>query len=138
MLVVPGASRRRAVRGKMSDNRAAEPSGSKKVPGKVHFSYSDLQGSVRVATESLAGKASRHAPPSSVVAGRHKGRGPSCSPPPPPPTPSVSSISRAEELSGPVRRPTAPPPPVSSPHGAVGGGNRVEGSAGLPSRCLLY
>ena len=50
---------------------------------------------------------------------------------PPPPTPSVSSISRAEEQSGPGRRPTAPPPPVSSPHGAVRGGNRVEGCAGL-------
>ena len=82
MLVVTGASRHRAVRGKISDNRAAEPSGSKKVPGKVHFSYLSRQGSVRVATESLAGKASRHAPPSSVVAGRHDGRGRSNSPTP--------------------------------------------------------
>ena len=54
----------------MSDERAAETSGSKAVSGKVHFSFSGRQGSVRVATEFLAGRASRHAPPSLVVAGK--------------------------------------------------------------------
>ena len=86
VLVAPGASRGSAVFCRMSDNKAAEPNGSKTVPGKVHFSYSGRQGSVRVATELLAGKASRHALPSLVVAGRHKGRG-SLAPPLPPADP---------------------------------------------------
>ena len=52
--------------------------------------------------------------------------------PTPPPTCSVSSFSRAEELSGPVMASAALPPRISSPHGAVGGGDRVEGYAGPP------
>ena len=115
----------------MTDERTTKPVGLKSTPGKVHFSFSGRQGSVRVATELLAGKAARHAPPSPVVAGRHRGRGLMFSPSPPP-TCSVSSFSRAEERSGPVRASAAPPPCISSPHGAVGGGEKVEGYAGPP------
>ena len=54
--------------------RADEPGCSKLVLGKVHFSFLSRQGLMRVATEFLAERASRHTPHSSVVAGRHEGR----------------------------------------------------------------